>query len=156
MDALTPDIRAVDPTDPIIAPLIDRHLTLMRASSPACSVHAMEARDLRQAGVQFFAAFDGDAAIAMGALKTLSKTHGELKSMHVLEERRGAGLADAILARLLGEARAAGLVRVSLETGSQPPFAAARAFYQRHGFDFCAPFEGYVEDPNSVFMSRAL
>ena len=156
MDALTPEIRAVDPTDPAIAPLIDRHLTLMRASSPACSVHAMEAADMAEAGVQFFAAYDGDTPVAMGALKRVSKTHGELKSMHVLEERRGRGLAGRILKRLIEEARAAGMTRVSLETGSHPPFEAARAFYVRHGFEFCEPFEGYVEDPHSVFMTRAV
>ncbi len=156
MDALTPDIRAVTPTDPIILPLIDRHLTLMRASSPACSIHAMEAGDMAEAGVQFFASFEGATPVAMGALKRISETHGELKSMHVVEERRGVGLADAILSRLLDEARVAGLGRVSLETGSQPVFVAARAFYLRHGFSFCAPFEGYVEDPNSVFMTCEL
>ncbi len=156
MDALTADIRAVDPTDPVIAPLIDRHLTLMRASSPACSIHAMEASDMAAADVEFFAAFDGGKPVAMGALKRVADGHGELKSMHVLEERRGAGLADAILARLLTEALAKSMSRLSLETGSQPPFAPARAFYQRHGFSFCPPFEGYVEDPNSVFMTKVL
>ena len=156
MDALTPEIRAVDPDDPALAPLIDRHLTLMLASSPACSVHAMDASALAEAGVRFFAAFVREAPVAMGALKTIAPDHGELKSMHVIEEMRGGGLADAILARLLDEARAAGMARVSLETGSQPVFEPARGFYRRHGFSDCPPFEGYVEDPHSVFMTRAL
>ena len=154
MDPLIAEIRAVDPTDPVMRFLIDRHLTLMRASSPACSVHAMEAADMAEAGVQFFAAFADDAPVAMGALKRLSADHGELKSMHVVSAHRGQGLADAILARLIDEARVGGMVRVSLETGSQPPFAAARAFYARHGFTNCPPFEGYVLDENSVFMTR--
>ena len=153
---MSADIRDVDPTDPVMSFLIDRHLTLMRASSPACSVHAMEAADLAEAGVRFFAAFDGETPVAMGALKRISDGHGELKSMHVIAARRGEGLADAILSRLLDEARAGGMRRVSLETGSQPPFAAARAFYLRHGFEDCPPFEGYVEDPHSVFMTKRL
>ncbi|MDA8586390.1 GNAT family N-acetyltransferase [Rhodobacteraceae bacterium] len=154
MDPLIPNIRAVNPTDPVIAPLIERHLTLMLASSPVESVHAMKASDLAEAGVQFFVAFDHETPVAMGALKQTNDDHGELKSMHVLEERRGKGLADAVLGRLLQEAGVAGLKRVSLETGSQASFAAARAFYQRHGFVFCPPFEGYVEDPHSAFMTR--
>ena len=154
MDPLTPDIRRVDPTDPSLEFLIDRHLTLMRASSPACSVHAMEADDLAEAGAVFLAAFEGATPVATGALKTLSGDLGELKSMHVIARCRGSGLADALLHRLLDEARRQGLTRVSLETGSQPPFAAARAFYARHGFTDCAPFQGYVEDENSVFMTR--
>lgn len=153
---MTVEVRKASPTDPAIAFLIDRHLTLMRASSPACSIHAMEAEDLAGAGAAFFAVFDGEDVVGMGALKRISAGHGELKSMHVVEERRGEGLADAILARLLEEANIEGLSRVSLETGSQDAFRAARAFYARHGFEFCAPFEGYVEDPNSVFMTRAV
>ena len=128
----------------------------MRASSPACSVHAMEADDLDAAGVRFFAVFHEDEALAMGALKTISDVHGELKSMHVRRDRRGEGLADSILECLLAEARAAGMTRVSLETGSQKAFAAARAFYGRNGFTTCGPFEGYGPDPHSFFMTKAL
>ena len=156
MDSLTADIRQVDPTDPALAELISRHLTLMRASSPACSVHAMEAEDLAGAGAIFLAAFAGGAAVAMGAMKPVTAELGEVKSMHVVDSWRGRGLADRILNRLLEAARASGLARVSLETGSQTVFEPARAFYRRHGFVECAPFEGYVEDPNSVFMTRAL
>lgn len=111
---------------------------------------------MADSGVQFFAAFVDDAPVAMGALKRITADHGELKSMHVVEDRRGQGLADAILFRLLDEARKAGLTRVSLETGSQPVFQAAHKFYQRHEFAECPPFEGYVEDPHSVFMTRTV
>jgi putative acetyltransferase len=154
MDALIPE--DVSPTDPRVLPLIASHLELMRASSPACSVHAMEASDLDTAGVQFFAVFDAGEAVAIGALKPLRDGHGELKSMHVRRDRRGQGLADAILSRLIDEARAAGMERVSLETGSQEAFGAARAFYGRHGFSTCGPFEGYGPDPNSFFMTKRL
>ena len=156
MDPLSLSVRQVAPTDPAVSPLIDRHLKLMRASSPACSIHAMEAADLADTGAVFLAAFDGERAVAMGALKEVARGHGELKSMHVLEALRGQGLAGVILAHLLNEARARGMERVSLETGSQPVFEPARAFYRRHGFADCAPFEGYVLDPNSTFMTREL
>lgn len=146
----------VRPTDPRILPLISGHLELMRASSPSCSVHAMEAADLDEAGVRFFAVFERDAPVAMGALKTISATHGELKSMHVRRDKRGQGLGDVVLARLLDEARTLGFLRVSLETGSQEAFAPARAFYGRNGFTTCRPFEGYHPDPNSFFMTKAL
>ena len=116
----------------------------------------MDANRLAEADAQFFAAFENNAAVAMGALKTLSSVHGELKSMHVRETHRGRGFADAILNRLLGSAREAGLNKVSLETGSQDAFAAARRFYARHGFSECGPFQGYELDPHSTFMSRDL
>ena len=106
--------------------------------------------------MRFFVVCEDDATVAMGALKQLSGTHGELKSMHVREDRRGGGLADRVLERLVEAAREAGLARLSLETGSQDAFAPARAFYVRHGFAFCEPFEGYALDPNSVFMTRTI
>jgi putative acetyltransferase len=46
--------------------------------------------------------------------------------------------------------------RLSLETGSWPYFAPARALYARHGFLECPPFGEYRPDRNSVFMTLAL
>ena len=34
--------------------------------------------------------------------------------------------------------------------------APARHLYSAFGFEPCPPFSSYVEDPNSVFMSRLL
>ncbi len=156
MDALNDHIREIRPDDPEVAPLVARHLALMRASSPACSVHAMDAGAMIEAGLRFFALVEEGRPVAMGALKRLSAGHGEIKSMHVAEAARGRGLARAMLARLLDAAREAGLSRVSLETGAQPAFAPARTLYKGAGFVFCPPFEGYEADPNSVFLTRRL
>ena len=156
MDPLTFEVSEVDPGASAVRALIETHLDLMRASSPACSRHAMDAESLRAAGARFFAIFDGETAVAIGAIKRIAPGHGELKSMHVRQSMRGRGLARAMLAHLLAVARESGLVRVSLETGSQEPFAAARAFYGRSGFDTCPPFGAYRPDPNSVFMTRAI
>ena len=49
-----------------------------------------------------------------------------------------------------------GYTRLSLETGSQPPFEAARNLYRQHGFAECGPFGDYAPDPNSCFMTREL
>lgn len=106
--------------------------------------------------MRFFALFDDGEAIAMGALKAIDDTQGEIKSMHVRHDRRGSGLADAMLSHLLTVARETGWSRLSLETGSQEAFAPARGLYGRNGFNTCGPFEGYTLDPNSVFMTRVL
>lgn len=128
----------------------------MRATSPACSVHAMEAADLASSGAFFVAILDSDRAVAMGALKPLSDSAGELKSMHVAAECRGRGLADRILDALETAARDTGLSRLYLETGSRDAFAPARAFYRRNGFAECTPFDGYEEDPESAFFTKEL
>ena len=153
MTALPIEVSAATPE---LAPLFAKHLTLMRATSPACSVHAMEPQQLVDAGVRFFVIRTDDQPVAMGALKPLAAQHGEIKSMHVVESARGRGLAGVVLESIMQSARDAGMTRLSLETGSQAGFFAARAFYTRAGFELCPPFDAYTEDRHSIFMTRAL
>lgn len=47
-------------------------------------------------------------------------------------------------------------MRVSLETGTQPGFAAARALYAAEGFVECGPFGAYAPSAHSAFMTRTL
>ncbi|MFC4669278.1 GNAT family N-acetyltransferase [Seohaeicola nanhaiensis] len=155
MDALN-GVVGIAPTDPRVLPLIETHLALMRATSPAESVHALPPERLSEAGVKFFAILDGEEAVAMGALKPLGDRAGEIKSMHVRASQRGHGLADRMLRHLIAEARAAGLSELLLETGARPAFAPARAFYARHGFTDCPPFADYLADAESVFMRLPL
>ena len=142
----TPDVRA----------LLVRHFELMRATSPEESCHVMDPGTLLDRGVTLFAAREGDTVLGVGALAVIGPGHGELKSMHTAAEARGRGVARAVLGALIGAAQEQGLTRLSLETGSMPEFAAARALYETEGFDMCPPFGDYVEDPLSVFMTRTL
>lgn len=155
---MTPDltISRESPTGPDLALLFARHTADMHADTPPESIHMMDASELAVPEIWFFVMRDAGAPVAMGAFKLLGGGHAEIKSMHVLTEARGRGLSKAMLTHLLTEAKTAGLQRLSLETGVQPTFIAARALYERAGFTYCPPFEGYVEDPNSVFMTRAL
>lgn len=134
--------------------LLARHLALMWDSSPAESVHALAPDDLARDDVAFFTLRDGAAVLGMGALRRIDARHGEIKSMHIVAEARGRGLARLLLGHLLDQARAMGYARLSLETGIEPVFAPARALYHAAGFAICPPFQGYHADPNSVFMTR--
>jgi putative acetyltransferase len=117
----------------------------------------MGAAELAAPGIRFFVLRKDGAPSGMIAFKRLSAPgEAEVKSMHVLSELRGQGLAPMLLAHLLGEARADGIRRLWLETGAQPSFIDARRFYLREGFAECGPFEGYGPDPNSVFMTREI
>jgi putative acetyltransferase len=91
-----------------------------------------------------------------GALKALDASHGEIKSMRTAPAHRGKGVARAMLAHILAEARARGYARVSLETGSQAEFEPARRLYASSGFTVCPPFGSYNPDHNSVFMTLDL
>ena len=43
-----------------------------------------------------------------------------------------------------------------LETGCEDFFKPAREIYKRYGFLERKPFADYTDDPNSVFMEKAL
>jgi putative acetyltransferase len=148
------EFRIDDLSGAAIQALVARHLEGMYASSPACSVHAFDIGKLRQPGVTFWSAWvDGELA-GMGALKRIDAARGEIKSMRVADAWLGNGIGRAMLEHIVGEARQAGMGSLWLETGSTPPFQAALKLYESAGFEYCGPFDGYVEDPFSLFMTR--
>lgn len=138
-----------------LADLHARHVAAMHFDTPPESIHMMDAGQLAAPGIRFFVMRRDGQPIGMGAFKRLSDPAlAEIKSMHVLAELRGQGLAKAMVDHLIAAARADGVRRLLLETGAQESFSAARALYLRLGFVACPPFEGYVEDPWSVFLGR--
>jgi putative acetyltransferase len=142
--------------DPRVVALLDTHVARARAETARGSAHALDLTELRAPDVTFWSAWEGDAVVGVGALKRLSADHGEVKSMHTAEAARGRGVGSALLRQIMATARARGMRRLSLETGSWPYFQPARALYARHGFVESAPFGDYREDPNSVFMTLEL
>jgi putative acetyltransferase len=66
------------------------------------------------------------------------------------------GVASLLLEWIISEARRRGYRRLSLETGSMEYFGPAHQLYCKFGFRACPPFSGYVEDPNSLFMTKGL
>lgn len=149
-------IRRDTPLAPEVLPLLQRHLDLMWASSPPESVHALDPAELATPDIAFFTLREGEVVLGMGAVKRIDAGHAEIKSMHVVAEARGRGLARVLLDHLVAEARALGYGRLSLETGVEDVFAPARALYAKAGFIQCPPFEGYWDDPNSDFMTLSL
>lgn len=150
------EIGVDDPLRPDVLGLLEEHLADMYATSPAESVHALDAHALAVPGVGFWTLRENGALLGCGALKEIDPEHAEIKSMRTATAARRRGVAARLLDHLLTEARTRGYSRISLETGSEDFFAPARALYASRGFGECGPFEGYVEDPNSVFMTLAL
>ena len=145
-----------DLTGEAVRALLQAHLNEMHRWSPACKVHAMPAERLRAPDVTFFAAWDGDALAAVGALKEHDAERGELKSMRAAPAYRGKGAGRAILEHLLSEARARGYRWVGLETGRPEEFRPAITLYERYGFAECEPFGDYVSDEFSLCMEKTL
>ena len=145
-----------DLTDRRVADLLHIHLTRARAETATGSAHALDTTGLQTPDITCWTIWDDQTLLGFGALKRLSAGHGEVKSMHIADSVRRRGAGSAMLRHIIATARASGMSRLSLETGSWEYFRPARAFYKSHGFVECSPFGDYVPDPNSVFMSLDL
>ncbi|BCW67280.1 N-acetyltransferase [Arthrobacter sp. NicSoilB4] len=150
-----------DPGRAAVRQLLSEHLADMFATSPAESVHALDAAALSGPDITFWSAREDSEVLGCGALKLLQPgeagtLQGEIKSMRTAAHARGRGIGARLLAHIMAAARQGGYDRLYLETGSQDFFAPARRLYQRHGFSVCPPFAGYGDDPNSVYMTLAL
>lgn len=150
------DIRADDLSGDATRALIAHHLADMRKTSPPESIHALDVADLRDASVTFWSVWIDGRIAGIGALKTLDPHRGELKSMRVEDSFRGSGVGRALVHHIVAAARERRMTSLWLETGSQDAFAPARSLYASEGFAPCGPFEGYTDDPASVFMTRSL
>jgi len=150
------DIRLDDLSGTEIAKLLLEHLQCMAEVSPPESRHALDLGQLRQPEITFWTAWEGVTLLGCGALKELDPRHGEIKSMRTATTHLRKGVASKLLKHIVNEATRRGYRRLSLETGSMRYFEPARRLYAKFGFEFCAPFGSYIEDPNSVFMTREI
>ena len=141
-----------DLTRDAVRALLREHLDNMHELSPPESVHALDLSGLRAPDVAFWTVWDGAVLLGCGALKEISPTHGEVKSMRTPRALRRRGAGRAVLAHIIGVAKERGYTRLSLETGSHEAFRPAQELYRGFGFRYCGPFAGYGPDPNSVFM----
>mgnify|MGYP002780305610 CR=1 FL=1 len=145
-----------DLTGPEIRALLETHFAGMLANSPKDSCHFLDFEGLKGPGVTFWSVWDDAALMGCGALKQHDDVLGEIKSMRTHEDHLRKGAGAAMLEHIIATARARGLRRLSLETGSGPAFDPAHALYLRYGFMYCGPFADYREDPFSRFMTLAL
>ena len=139
-----------------IRALLAYHFEQMHVNSPPGMAYVLDIDGLKAPGVSFWSIWDGDDLLGCGALKELSGDHGEIKSMHTIEARRGTGIAGRVLDFILAEARRRGYGRLSLETGGSDAVKAARRLYASAGFTECEPIPGYGPDHHSFFMTLEL
>ena len=140
--------------DPRVVRLLGIHLTTARSQTAPGSAHALDLAGLKTPDITFWSAWESDDLAGVGALKRLSASHGEVKSMHTAQAVRRRGVGAAMLRHIIAAARDRGMGKLRLETGSWPFFRPAVALYKRHGFVECPPFGDYTLDPNSIFLTR--
>ncbi len=142
--------------DARVLDLLRVHLEGMHANSPPGNVFALDLSGLKAPGISLYTAWDGEALLGMGALKTLGDGNGEIKSMRTCEAHLRKGVAARLLEHIIVEARARAYRRLSLETGSGPAFDAALALYRRNGFVEGGAFGDYEKSDFNQFFHLAL
>ena len=136
--------------------LVELHYAELRSISPPDACHVLPSVGLRDPAVTVWSARENGKLVGVGALKELAPDHGEVKSMRTAPDFRGQGVGRAMLRHILGEARARGYRRLSLETGNTEPFKPALHLYASEGFKPWGPFGDYKETPFSSFLTRNL
>ena len=145
-----------DVTRPEVLALLEEHLGNMREITPPGHVFAFDAAKLRAPDVTLWTAWDDGTLLGCAALKELTRTQGEVKSMRTPADLRRRGVGRALLEHLVGVARERGYRELFLETGKQAAFAPAHALYRSAGFTDCGPFGAYDDNGSSVFMRMPL
>lgn len=120
--------------------------------------HGLALAQLFEPHMRFFLARADGVAVGCGGV-ALFAGYAEVKRMYTRPAARGRGVARAMLARLEGEARAAGIAVLRLETGIHQPEAIG--LYEGAGFRSRGAFGPYAAMARaaiatSLFYEKAL
>lgn len=148
------NIAIESPRQAEIIRLIDALDAYQQPLYPAESHHGVDIATLDRADVVFAVVRDeAGIAIGCGAVRC-TPAYGELKRMYIDPAQRGRGIGRALLAFLETQAQGRACRLLRLETGYLQH--EALSLYARAGYVRRGPFGDYREDPNSVFMEKAL
>ena len=153
---MTLTIREEDLLTLDVTALLQTHLDFCHEVTPLEHSFALDVEKLRVPEITIFAAREDGVLLGVGALKVFEPGHGELKSMHTAKAARGKGVGRAMVNHIVEFAKSEGLSRVSLETGSHPPYEPARRLYESCGFTYCEAFGDYELSDFNVCKTRLL
>ena len=132
--------------------LLAAHRAGMRENSPPESVYALDLSGLLHPDVSVWTAWDEEELMGIGALKQLSPSAGEIKSMRTDARHLRKGVGVALLDHIVAVARERGYRRLSLETGSGAEFEPALTLYRKCGFANGEPFGDYKPTDFNQFL----
>lgn len=99
-------------------------------------------------------AYDDDIPSACGAMKEFDSDSMEVKRMYTIPEKRGSGLAKAILSSLEIWAKELNYRSCVLETGRRQPEAIA--LYKSQGYEVIPNYGQYIGIENSICFKKNL
>lgn len=147
-------ITTAQATDPDVAAMVREHGE--RMDELGFKDHVETPAQLSTTGALLWAAWSNGRVVGIVALLPLDESHGELTGMRTMSSVRRQGVGAALLTRLLDEASALGMKRVSLKVGADTYFEPARRLYERTGFQQAEPFGGHAAESSSLFMTIEL
>ena len=100
------------------------------------------------------AAYDADEPVGCGAIKEYSEDTGEIKRMFVPLNRRGQGIASAVLKELETWAKELNYKKCILETGKKQPEAIG--LYKKNNYKIIPNYGQYQNTHNSICFEKEL
>ncbi len=143
-------------TGSAIKSLLIEHQKRMEETSPPESRHVLDIKALQQSNITFWSMWDATKLLGCVALKELSNSMGEIKSMKIVPHFTCKGIGSQLLEFVIKQAKERGYTQLNLETGSMAYFKPARNLYRKYGFVTCEPFADYRKDGNNVFFQLNL
>ncbi len=142
--------------NPEVNKLLTEHFIELRAASPEGSAHVLDIPGLKDSSIKFWSLWENEKIFGCGALKFLSKEHGEFKSIRIHDKFRNQGNGVKIIEHLISEAIKFNIKRISLETGAGKFFDPARKLFEKCDFKPCKPFAHYKDDVNSLYLTKLI
>ena len=142
--------------NPEVNKLLTKHFVELKAVSPDGSTHVLDIPGLKDSSIKFWSFWENDRIFGCGALKLLSKDHGEFKSIRINDNFKNQGNGIKVIKHLIDEAKKLKIKRISLETGASKFFDPARKLFEKCDFTPCKPFAHYKEDVNSIYLTKLI
>ena len=142
--------------NPEVNKLLTDHFVELRAASPEGSAHVLDIPGLKVPSIRFWSLWENEKLLGCGALKFLSKDHGEFKSIRIHNHFRNKGNGIKVINHLMNEAKKLKIKRLSIETGAGNFFEPARKLFKKCNFEPCKPFAHYKEDVNSMYFTKLI
>ncbi|MDO7873122.1 GNAT family N-acetyltransferase [Hymenobacter sp. ASUV-10] len=130
--------------------LLDQYLRVLDGDDHAFYAQFNQITNIKHAVVAYA---DGQP-VGCGAFKEYEPGTVEIKRMFVRPERRGQGIAQAVLRELEQWAQQEGYNSCVLETGKRQPEAIR--LYEKSGYAHISNFGQYAGDDNSVCLQKSI
>ena len=99
--------------------LLIKHFIELKAASPEGSAHVLDIPGLKTPSIKFWSLWQEEKLFGCGALKFLTKEHGEFKSIRINDNYRNKGNGIQVIQHLIFEAKKLNIKRpVILNHGS--------------------------------------